>query len=451
MQKNIVRTIAAVILLALVFSFVGCDTQAPVTVKELEEGYEVKPQGKITATTYLRSGGDSELVFDKWIKAYNKVYPDVTIKPQIINWADFPVKIAGGDVGDVYYGCEQNVYSYAVTNKAAMSLDAYIDALNIDVQDVFTGLYDLGVANGLLYMVPSDLNPSVFYVNKNVLREEGYECPDLTWTLADFEEICSKVVKEEDDGTYSRVGLQLGTDFPCLLPFMNGFGGQWVDPVNKKVYFRSDEKVLQGLQKLIEYIERGYVSVQGLTGAMGAKFANIGGSVTTSAFTLGTFISRITNKETFDALGLEMDVTCWPEFPTRTIFGGATGFFVYSKTKNSDAAATFALFLLQDDGQKAFNDSIGGGVPVTKRCYNDDFWKMPLDPDEFNYDAFTAYPEAFVGNWPEVYVPTDVAKELYTFSANWLTRHFNNVKDYKDSLEEIETTCNEIWANLFEG
>ena len=115
-----------------------------------------------------------------------------------------------------------------------------------------------------------------------------------------------------------------------------------------------------------------------MTGEVGARFSKITGPQN-YAFVIGTFIDRITLKEVYNELGLELGVVCFPEFPKRTIYGGCSGFFVYSKTKNPDAAATFALFLLTDEGQKAFNSSVGGALPTTKVCYEDDFWRIPFE------------------------------------------------------------------------
>ena len=448
-MKNILRVVISAVLICLLFSFVACDNGTQYLVPEtIDPEVGIHPQGKIKATTYLRSGEDSEIAFDKWIKAYNEQFPDVQVKPEIIAWSDFGLKIAAGDIGDVYYGCEGNVYSYSQVNKAAMPLDGYIEYLDIDITNVFTGLYELGCANGYLYMVPADLSTAAYFVNKSLLTEKGVAMPDNTWTYEDFKYICSKVRTIEEDGSYSKVGFVLTTAFEQIVPFLTGWGGQWVDSVNKKINLASDEKVLQGLTELVNLIRDGYVCVSGLTGEVGAKFALINGPQN-YAFTYGTYINRITMKETYDSLGLEMDAVCLPEYPRRTIYGGCTGFFVYSKTKNPDAAATFALYLLTDDGQRQFNSTLGGGVPTTKACYEDSYWRFPYDEDEFNYEAFIAYPEAFVGNWPEVYVPSELCAPLHNFSATWLTRHFNNVKDYRDTLKEVEETCNELWAGLF--
>ncbi len=449
MKGKIARIILIVLATLLLVSVVACKTNEPLPIpEEFADDYVISPKGRIKANTYLRSGEQSELAFSKWIQAYSEEYPDVVVKPEIIQWSDFGLRIASGDIGDVFYGCESNVYDYAITHRAAMPLDSYIDRLGIDVQQVFTGLYDLGCANGYLFMVPSDLCPAVYYTNVSMLEEEGISMPDLNWTYDDFKDICRRVQKTEADGSYSQIGLSLDGSFEQYVPWFTGFGGHWVDKVNKKVMLSSDEKVLEGLSEIVALIQQGYLKVPGLTGEVGAKFANIS-TPANYAFQMGTYISRITYKQAFDELGLKMNVTCIPKMPTRVIYGGCTGFFVYSKTKNPDAAATFALYLLKDDGQRAFNSSYGGGVPTTKACYNDDYWRFPFSEEEFNYDAFICYPEAFVGNWPNVYVPTEVATPLYEFASKWLTNHFSNRVDYKDTIRETEKKCNELWAKLY--
>ena len=449
MKKNLTRIILLVIVSCMAIAFISCKRDNGYVIPSFEPGTVLEPKGRIKATTYLRSGNDSEIAFDKWIKAYNEIYPNVVVKPDIIEWSALATKVAAGDIGDVYYGCEQDVYTYAVTHRAAMALDAYVDLLGIDVTDVFTGLYDLGCANGLLYMVPSDLNPGVLYTNKTMLAEAGVPMPKMSWNYEEFKSIAKAVTKENDDGTIAQCALNYDTSFPGIMRFMVGFGGNWVDKVNKRLNLVSDENCLKGVTELIELIDKGYVYVSGLTGPAGAKFANIS-DVSNVAFTGGTYISRIGMDEQFRLLGLDMDVINFFEFPAkRVIVGGATGFFVYSKTKNPDAAATFCCLMLQDAGQQAFNSTLGGGIPTTKSNYEADFWKFPLDKEKFNYDAFVCYPEAFIGNWPDVYTPSEVAKELNAFATSFYSKHFSNAKDYRDNLRELEEKCNQIWATLY--
>ena len=131
-------------------------------------------------------------------------------------------------------------------------------------------------------------------------------------------------------------------------------------------------------------------------------------------------------------------------------WGEAFGYMVYSKTKNPDAAATFALFLLTLEGQKAFNNVIGGGIPCTREGIASGVWRIPYPEGTFNYDAFLVYPEAFCACWSECYVPPEISKIINESLMVVVANHLNNKKDYKDALRELEQTANERWETIFE-
>lgn len=448
-SKLIIKILLLVIVAALSIGMVACNNDGYVDVIDLPEDYDLSPQGKIKVSTYLRTGADSEMVLDKWIRSYNDRYPNVVVKPEIIAWGDFPTKIAAGDIGDVYYTAECDVYNYAIKGKAAMPLDAYIDLMKIDITQIYTGLYDLGCYNGYLYMCPSDLSQNVLYTNVTALEESGLSRPPIDWSWETFREYCQRLQRVEADGTYSQVGLLWGQEFGNCHIFLSGWGGKWCDTVNKKVYLYSDSKVLEGYSEMMDLIAKGYMCVSGLKGEIGAKYANVT-KPTGFVFTLGTYINRVQLFEQYKEMGVRLDVTSYPCTPVvRVINGGATGFMAYSKTKNPDAAATFALMLLTDEGQEAYNDSLGGGIPITKHNIEKGNWRIPYADKDFNYDAFVCFPEAFCASWATCFVPPEIAKILETHLNDIATKYFANEMDYRDCLSAAEKAVNEKWATLY--
>ncbi|MBQ3848581.1 MAG: extracellular solute-binding protein [Clostridia bacterium] len=454
-MKKMIKWIILALVIVIGATMVSCGPE-PYVEPVLPEGYKVEPKGKIKVSTYLRSGNDSEVALDKWIKTYNEKYPDVTVRKDIIDWGQFVVQVASGDIGDVYYSAEGNTYDYAVRYKAAMPLDAYIENLNIDVQQVYSKVYDQGLLRGYLYFVPSDITRTVFLCNLTMLREAGLDKPTDEWTWDDLvNKYCPALTKTAADGSLEQTGILIdvyGESFPIIY-FFYGWGGQWSDKVNKKVRLASDENVVRGVEELVSLIRRGYASTGGLQGEIGAMHANL-----QNPQSYGFIYShrqgmlwqeRVANMEQYKAVGLEMDVVCPPLTPVRTIPAGTFGYIVYSKTKNPDAAATFALTLLTYDGQVAFNSIIGGGIPTRRDVIETDAWKLPFDKGSYNYDAFAKYPEAISFGWA-----SEVPPELYQiFHENLHTiiaDHLNNKRDFKDTLQLIETKCNELWATLLE-
>ena len=452
-MKKIIRVILIVLTAALVISMAAC-TGDYVDPSEFlyDEDYFVEPTGKIKVSMYLRSGEASEVALDNWIATYNKNYPNVTVRKDIIEWAQFPLQVASGDIGDVFYSSDNDVYRYVVQSKACMPLDSYIDVLDIDTSNIFAGIYELGCVKGQLYMVPSDITQTTASVNLTMLREAGLSMPDNSWTWDDFVDYCKKLTVIEDDGTCSRAGtfIHTGGEFVLLPYFLAGWGGVWYDTVNKKINLVSDENTLKGFEQLIGIIRDGYCNTTGLKGELAARYGNLSDYIDYGFQFCLLWQSRTKIVDWYKELGLDVDFLTVPKSPTRVTPGDSFGYMVYSKTKNPDAAATFALTLLSDEGQVAFNNILGGGIPCTKQGIESDFWRIPYTEEEFNYDAFIAYPEAFAACWSNCYVPPEIAEILESYCFKCVADHFNNVMDYKDSLRACEQACNEKWAELFE-
>lgn len=448
-MKKIIRIVVFALLVCLLIPVTACKRDEYV-VPVLPEDYEVDPSGRIKVSTYLRSGKDSEIALDNWIKEYNDKYPKVKIRKEIISWGDFPVQVASGDIGDVYYSSDVDVYKYAIQYKAAMPLDAYVENLNIDITALYTSVYDLGCYNGLLYMVPSDISQTVYYTNTTLLEQEGLSLPPMDWTWDDLLEYCSRIRKENEDGTYSQTAIYIEGAQTCyFMPFFSGWGGKWVDSVNKKVNFVSDEKVLKGVGQIFELIDKGYASADNLRGEIATKYKGLQYPQNYAFYPVILWQSRVTLWNMHEELGLKMDVSPVPKTPVLAVSGDVFGYIAYSKTKNPDAAATFSLFLLSQEGQVAFNNRVGGGIPCTKEGIESGIWRIPYEESEFRYDAFTVYPEAFIASWAECYVPPEIAEIINKYIATIIPEHYTNTRSYDNTLKALEQQCNETWAELY--
>ena len=166
---------AAVILLALVmtFSIVACGKPGMVTMEQLEEAEKSGVvEGKITFTYGpAATSSDSKAAAERFISAFEKKYTDVKVERDYTATSD--TRIASAEIGDVFYFAELDTYKYAVTNKALLPLDGFVETFDIDLSDVYSGIYALGLVNGRLYFVPRDYNHVALIYNKNAVTEAG--------------------------------------------------------------------------------------------------------------------------------------------------------------------------------------------------------------------------------------------------------------------------------------
>lgn len=440
------KTFTIVFICLLFITMSGCKGEVQTGI--LPEGYEANVSGHITVTYPLASMDQDKLSLSYFSKEFMKKYDKASVTLDF-SAGDTNARIAAGDIGDVFFIWEENVYTYGVENLALMPLDAYIEPLNIDKDNVYSGIYDLGVAKGLLFMAARDHTHIVLFYNATALEEEGLPTPPDDWDWELFLDYCRKLTKTEPDGTYTQVGATWnGAYGPHLIPFLEGWGGQWYDEVNKKINLVSDELVLKGFEAQIKAMEEGILQPYKASGTRASNYSRL--AFEDYIFRDGVFPTLTTAGKQYDAKGVDWNIANWPQFPVHRVGTGATGFGVYNRTKSPDTAAAFALFLFTDEGQRAYNGQVGGSVPLTKNLAQEDFWKVPYDKEKLNYDAFVSFPGADTVGKFQNRVPNSVANIIIQRMDSVFERHWSGTQDYYDSLKEIERLATEKWQKLFE-
>jgi multiple sugar transport system substrate-binding protein len=450
MMVRYLKTFTAVFLVLLFIVLSGC-SRGEVQSGDLPPGYKANVAGHISVTYFLAADDESKLSLSYFAQAFQDRYKDATVNLDFSTGDNRDARIASGDIGDVFFCWEDEIYRYAVENKVLMPLSAYLEVLDIDISNVYSGIYDLGVADGQLYMAARDHTHIVLFYNATALQEVGLDTPPEDWTWDQFKEYCRQLAREEDDNTITRVGAGWDVTYgPHLIPFLEGWGGKWYDQVNKRVSFVTDEKVLEGFSEQIKAMEEFLLMPLGSSSsvAISSRYKVMNEDV---VFQAGVFPGLHNTGLKYEVKGLDWNIANWPRFPTHRVGTGATGFAVYNRTKRPDTAAAFALFLFTDEGQRAYNGQTGGSVPLTKNLSQEGFWRQPYDPDEVNYDAFVSFPEADTVGKFHCRVPNSVANIITQRMLNVFVRHFNGSQSYYDSLKEIEQMANEKWQELFEN
>ncbi len=150
--------------------------------------------------------------------------------------------------------------------------------------------------------------------------------------------------------------------------------------------------------------------------------------------------------------GTEWDVVAYPLFPNAASPCGALGFSVFSYTRNKDAAAALALFLLTDDGQRAIHGQAGGDVPILKELGDDDFWHLTGEGyEDKNYAAFTANYENYVPGQIGQSVPPEVASIIHNGINKLFSGYITNASSWADQLAKMQEQANQMWETLYEG
>lgn len=79
--------------------------------------------------------------------------------------------------------------------------------VSFERDEYFTTTLLAGQYNGVQYALPYETVPTLMFVNKTLLQNEGIKVPDSDWTWDDMYEICQKVTKDTDgDGHLDQFG-----------------------------------------------------------------------------------------------------------------------------------------------------------------------------------------------------------------------------------------------------
>lgn len=120
-----------------------------------------------------------------------------------------------------------------------MEQDASFDREKYFTTSLLTGQY-----NGIQYALPYETVPTLMFVNKTLLRNEGIEVPDSDWTWDDLYEISKKVTKDTNgDGHLDQFGT---------------YNYDWLDAVytNGVVLFEGgDNKISLVNEKVIQAVK----------------------------------------------------------------------------------------------------------------------------------------------------------------------------------------------------
>lgn len=447
------RIVIGLLLSAMLFSVTACKKLPPAQSGVLDEDQELNIGGEVTLTISNESNSPSEQAApDALARAFMQKYPGVKVKVESADRNSFATRISSGEIGDVFWCDALDAHNYKRNHNALMMLDYYVDKLGIDISNVFSGALDPGRIDGRLYMVPRNFGQQILIYNKDALKQANIEIPSGGEAIAweEFKSICRQLTLEEN-GAYTQVGANFNLWWaPVWQAFAEGWGGKWVDTINKKVSFTSDQNVMKGLNEMFSACEEGWLkSNQAYTGAKADLYKNLS-DVDYVFRTFGDMQWITSYGKAYNLKNIDWDFCSFPEFPTHKVGAGATGYVVFNRSSNTDTAAALALFFLTEEGQRAYHSTTGGNVPLLKSLANDDFWRMSgTEYEGKNFDAFVSYPECNIPASVIVRAPSEISAILSTEA---LTKAFGDIIEGKVSIEDtfskLETTCNEKWSTL---
>lgn len=462
MMKKIKCILIVALAVMLMLASLACGRQEASSI--LPDDYVPEISGKLTvmARSDVYTSEASRRGIKNWVNEFTNTYSDVNIDVQFVDNSQYQPMISSKSMGDVFFLDDGSLYQYAITSKALMALDYFVEALHIDISTIYTGIYDLGVCEGKLYMAGMSCGQQSFTYNKTMLYENGIleqgERIENDWTWEDFKAISEQLKKfDENDGeTQVQIGASMPLYWsPYFSSFFGAYGGKWCDTENKKIHLHDDPLVLKGIEELINAVDNGYIYPIGTT--LGSEMAKRLSGINTNnrasggvCFSHQTSYSMLTDSASqYLSSNVDWDVAPYFLFDYKASPCGTLGFGVYSFTRNRDAAAALVLSLYTVEGQLAIHGQQGGDVPVIKELGDQDFWHLTAEGyEDKNYEAFTANYDRYIKSHVKAQVPPEIAEIVESSMSELWSKYCQGQADWDDLIRRIEEKCNQKWDSL---
>ena len=155
---------------------------------------------------------DSGKIIDNAIKRFEKTHPNVQVKyVSGILKDDYSAWLSkealDGKLPDVFMVLSDDLSTYAKVGMLE-SLDTYMQTdPDFNQSRYFSTTLNAGNIYDQQYALPYESSPTLMFVNKTLLEENGIEIPNVNWTWDDFYAICEKLtVDTDDDGEIDQFG-----------------------------------------------------------------------------------------------------------------------------------------------------------------------------------------------------------------------------------------------------
>ena len=165
-----------------------------------------------TGSNWDVAQANSFTLIDKAIAKFEHAHPGVTVhyysgirKDDYSEW--FSRKLLAGEEPDIFMvlGTDFNQFASMGVMK---NLETFIEEdTDFEPEKYFTSAFVSGQYESVQYALPYETVPTLMFVNKTLLTQEGIDMPEENWTWEDFYEICKKVTRDTDgDGVPDQFG-----------------------------------------------------------------------------------------------------------------------------------------------------------------------------------------------------------------------------------------------------
>nr|WP_314465250.1 extracellular solute-binding protein [uncultured Clostridium sp.] len=168
--------------------------------------------GMFTGSNWDVASANSFKIMDRAIADFEKTHPNVKIhyysgiaKEDYSEWC--ARKLLEGKTPDVFMVLDSDFDKFTSLGVMKNLDDLMSSDSSFHKEDFFATALDTGRNGEHQYALPYEVVPTLMFVNKSLLAEEGINMPKEDWTWEDMDRICQKVTKDTDqDGLLDQFG-----------------------------------------------------------------------------------------------------------------------------------------------------------------------------------------------------------------------------------------------------
>ncbi len=247
MKKQMWKCSALVLLILITcLSLAGCfgDQETVLTI------------GVYSGSYWNTPNGNCYQILDEAISLFEQAHPGVKVEyVSGIPAGDYSEWLSGqilmGTEPDLYFVLPED-FELLVSSGALAQLDEWIDEdPAIDTAVYYDPCLRSGQFEGKQYALPHESVPTIMFVNKTLLQNNGIPMPDNEWTWEDFYSICAEVTDVEQ--------RQYGVYGYSWLDAIYSNGASLFSEDGRSCYL-AEEKVLEAISftKRLSELNRGY-------------------------------------------------------------------------------------------------------------------------------------------------------------------------------------------------
>lgn len=196
-----------------------------------------------TTTLQLVMYGSNAEAWQGIADAFHEANPDILVEVQLFPYGEYPEKIlvmfASGNPPDLFQTWAQYKSQWVHLGLLDDVTDRWKQSNVLQETEIYPFMLDAATYKDRIYGVPYDYNTTVYFVNRDLLSQAGFDSPAENWNVDDMRDIARKIT-DETRGTYG-VSQRITSGGHGIQWYKNWTGQGWLNNAGDQVLVNTPE------------------------------------------------------------------------------------------------------------------------------------------------------------------------------------------------------------------